>query len=118
MGFLAPVIGAIGSFFGGLGIIGKLVLGIGLQLISAKIQKNRAKKAEQQAGGVQFEIQYGENVPRQAACGLVGIAGHDCYANSYGDANKILQQVYAFSDFPCDGALADLGGRKAPVPDP
>ncbi len=116
MGFLAPVIGAIGSFFGGLGIVGKLVLGIGLQLISAKLQKNRAKKAEQQAGGVQFELQYGENVSRQVACGLVGMAGHDCYANSYGDANKLLQQVYAFSDFPCDGlSRIWAGGKELPL---
>ncbi|WLS01754.1 phage tail tip fiber protein [Shinella oryzae] len=116
MGFLAPVIGAIGSFFGGLGIIGKLVLGIGLQLISAKLQKNRAKKVEQQAGGVQFELQYGENVSRQVACGLVGMAGHDCYANSYGDANKLLQQVYAFSDFPCDGlSRIWAGGKELPL---
>lgn len=116
MGFLAPVIGAIGSFVGGLGIVGKLVLGIGLQLISAKLQKNRAKKAEQQAGGVQFELQYGENVSRQVACGLVGMAGHDCYANSYGNANKLLQQVYAFSDFPCDGlSRIWAGGKELPL---
>lgn len=116
MAFLAPVFGAIGSFIGGLGIVGKLVLGIGLQLITAKLQKNRAKKAEQQAGGVQFELQYGENVSRQVACGLVGIAGHDCYANSYGDANKLLQQVYAFSDFPCDGlSRVWAGGRELPL---
>lgn len=112
MSFLAPVFGAIGSFFGSLGIVGKLVLGIGLQLISAKLQKNRAKKVEQQAGGVQFERQYGENVSRQVACGRVGIAGHDCYVNTYGDANKRLQQVFALSDFPCDGLAKIWAGGK------
>lgn len=116
MGFLAPVFGALGSFFGGLGIVGKLVLGIGLQLISAKIQKSRAKKQEKQAGGVNFERQYGENVSRQVACGLVGIAGHDCYVNTYGDANKLLQQVYVLSDFPCDGlSRIWAGGKELPL---
>lgn len=112
MPFLAPVIGAVSSFIGGLGIVGKLVLGIGLQLISAKMQKNRAGKQQQQAGGVQFERQYGENVPRQVACGLVGIAGHDCYVNTYGSANEIMQQVFVFSDFPCDGLSRIWAGGK------
>jgi len=118
MPFLAPVFGAITSFIGGLGLFGKLVLGIGLQLISAKIAKNRAKKAQQQAGGVQFERQYGENVSRQVACGRVGIAGHDCYVNTYGGSNKNLQQVFAFSDFPCDG-LENIwaGGKELPITD-
>ncbi|MBB5041923.1 phage tail protein [Shinella fusca] len=116
MPFLAPVFGAVSTFIGSLGIVGKLVLGIGLQLISAKLQKNRAKKVEQQAGGVQFERQYGENVSRQVACGRVGIAGHDCYVNTYGDANKRLQQVYALSDFPCDGlSRIWAGGKELPL---
>ena len=112
MPFLAPLAGAVSTFIGSLGIVGKLVLGIGLQLISAKLQKNRAKKVEQQAGGVQFERQYGENVSRQVACGRVGIAGHDCYVNTYGDANKRLQQVFALSDFPCDGLAKIWAGGK------
>lgn len=116
MPFLAPVIGAVSSFIGGLGIVGKLVLGIGLQLISAKMQKNRAGKQQQQAGGVQFERQYGENVPRQVACGLVGIAGHDCYVNTYGNANRLMQQLYVFSDFPCDGlSRIWAGGKEVPI---
>lgn len=116
MTFLAPLVGAVSTFIGSLGIVGKLVLGIGLQLISAKIQKSRAKKAEPQAGGVQFERQYGENVPRQVACGRVGVAGHDCYVNTYGGANGSYQQVYAFSDFPCDGLeKVWAGGKELPL---
>ncbi|MGB3814712.1 MAG: phage tail protein [Shinella sp.] len=112
MSFLVAFAGAVSSFVGGLGIVGKLVLGIGLQLISAKMQKHRAGKQQQQAGGVQFERQYGENVPRQVACGLVGIAGHDCYVNTYGSANEIMQQLFVFSDFPCDGLSRIWAGGK------
>lgn len=102
MPFLAPVIGVVGSFLGT--ALGKMVIGIGLNLIVSKIQKSKAKKQEQQPpSGVQFDRQYGENVPRQVACGLVAVAGHDAYVNTYGEANKFLEQVFILSDFPCDG---------------
>ncbi len=103
MPFLAPVVGAVGSFFGSLGIIGKAIIGIGLNLIVSKIQARQAKKNSASVGGVEFERDYGENVSRKVACGLVGIAGHDCYVNTYGSSNKYLEQVYVLSDFPCDG---------------
>lgn len=103
MPFLAPVVGAVGSFFGSLGIIGKAIIGIGLNLIVSKIQARQAKKNAASVGGVEFERDYGENVSRKVACGLVGIAGHDCYVNTYGSSNKYLEQVYVLSDFPCDG---------------
>ncbi|MDM9623854.1 hypothetical protein [Rhizobium sp. S96] len=103
MPFLAPVVGAIGGFFGSLGVIGKAIIGIGLNLIVSKIQQRQAKKNQKQVGGVEFEREYGENVSRKVACGLVGLAGHDCYVNTYGSSNKYLEQVYVLSDFPCDG---------------
>ncbi|MDQ0558301.1 hypothetical protein QO004_000074 [Rhizobium mesoamericanum] len=103
MPFLAPIGAAIGGFFGSLGIIGKAIIGIGLNLIVGKIQQRQAKKNQKQVGGVEFEREYGENVSRKVACGLVGIAGHDCYVNTYGSSNKYLEQVYVLSDFPCDG---------------
>ncbi|ADH87365.1 hypothetical protein Snov_0028 [Ancylobacter novellus DSM 506] len=110
MPFIAPIIGAVGaaigavgSFVGSLGIVGQALLGIGASVLSSVIQKETAGKAEKQPGGVQFERQYGGDVPRQVACGLVGIAGHDTYVNTFGPANGILQQIYTLSDFPCHG---------------
>jgi hypothetical protein len=112
MPFLAPVIGVVGSFLGT--ALGKMVIGIGLNLIVSKIQKKKAKKNEQQPpSGVQFDRQYGENVPRQVACGLVALAGHDAYVNTYGEANKYLEQVFILSDFPCDGlSKIWVGGKR------
>jgi hypothetical protein len=112
MPFLAPVIGVAGSFLGT--ALGKMVIGIGLNLIVSKIQKKKAKKNEQQPpSGVQFDRQYGENVPRQVACGLVALAGHDAYVNTYGEANKYLEQVFILSDFPCDGlSKIWVGGKR------
>lgn len=110
MAFIAPVvgavgaaIGAVGSFITGLGVVGQAVLGIGLSVAASYATAAIGGKQKAQPGGVQFERQYGSAVPRQVACGLVGIAGHDCYVNTYGPSNYELQQVYALSDYPCDG---------------
>lgn len=110
MPFIAPIIGAVGAAIGavgtfitGLGIVGQALVGIGLSVAAGYIQKEMAGKPEKQPGGVQFERQYGGAVPRQVACGLVGIAGHDTYVNTFGPANGILQQIYTLSDFPCHG---------------
>ncbi|OWK26578.1 hypothetical protein AJ87_05850 [Rhizobium yanglingense] len=110
MGFLAPVFGAIGTFFGSIGIIGKAIIGIGLNLLVGKLTEK--KSAKKQPGGVEFEREYGENVSRKVACGLVGIAGHDCYVNTYGSSNKNLDQIYRFADFPCDGLSKIWAGGK------
>ncbi|KSV72951.1 hypothetical protein N182_28925 [Sinorhizobium sp. GL2] len=103
MGFLAPIIGGIVSAIGSLGIVGKMVIAVGLNLIVGKMEERRAKKNQKQVGGVEFERQYGENVSRKVACGLVGLAGHDTYVNTYGSSNKYLEQSYTAADFPCDG---------------
>ncbi len=103
MGFLAPIIGGIVSAIGSIGIVGKMVIAVGLNLIVSKMEERRAKKNQKQVGGVEFERQYGENVSRQVACGLVGLAGHDTYVNTYGSSNKYLEQAYTAADFPCDG---------------
>lgn len=110
MPFIAPIIGAVGaavgavgSFITGLGVVGQALVGIGLSVAAGYIQKQTAGKPQQQPGGVQFERQYGGEVPRQVACGLVGIAGHDTYVNTFGPANGMLQQIYTLSDFPCHG---------------
>lgn len=115
MPFIAPlitavvgVVGAVGSFVAALGPVGTALIGVGLNVAVGLIQKSLAKKKgssaqDTQPSGVQFERQYGADVSRQVACGLVGIAGHDCYVNTYGGSNKELQQVFAISDYPVDG---------------
>lgn len=109
MPFIVPIItaiggaiGSFGTFLAGLGLFGKVLIGIGINVVSALLQRQRAKN-QRQVGGVQIERQYGGNVPRQVAIGLVGIAGHDCYVNTYGSDNKFLQQVYTLSDYYIDG---------------
>lgn len=129
MPFIAPIIGAIAGAIGAIGsftigglAVGQMLLGIGLNVASMLIQKALAKKPKGPPGGVQFERQYGADVPRHVACGLVGIAGHDCYINTYGSSNKYLQQIYTISDYPCDGlSRVAINGKWATlssVPDP
>ncbi|WP_309086472.1 phage tail protein, partial [Chelativorans sp.] len=101
VGAIAGAIGAVGSFISGLGIIGKVALGIGLNLAANALMRGKQPKPE--PAGVQFNTQYGTDTPRQVACGLVGIAGHDCHVNTYGGDNKYLQWVFQLSDFPSDG---------------
>lgn len=115
MPFISAAVGAIGAAIG-LGSVGiglaSAAAGIGLNFVAAKIQQSRAKKASKQASGTQFEKEYGENVSRKAVCGLVGMAGHDIYVNTYGRSNKFLEQVYVFSDYPCDGLSKIWAGGK------
>lgn len=115
MPIISAVVGAIGAAIG-LGSVGislaSAAIGIGLNFVAAKIQANQAKKNSKQASGTQFEKDYGENVSRKVPCGLVGLAGHDCYVNTYGSSNKLLEQIYVLSDFPCDGLSKIWAGGK------
>jgi hypothetical protein len=113
--FLTAVGTAIGFAAGSTGLatfltVGKAVLGFGLNFVVGKIAQRFAKKDTKTASGVQFDREYGENVSRKVACGLVGIAGHDCYVNTYGSSNKELQQIYVLSDYPCDGLSRIFAG--------
>ena len=110
MPVIAPIVAAIGtavtavgSFVAGIGVVGQAVLGIGLSVAASYASKALAGKTPKTPGGVQFERQYGGAVPRQVACGLVGIAGHDTYCSTYGPANYEMHQLYTLSDYPSDG---------------
>ncbi len=119
VGAIGTAAAAIGSFVTGLGFLGQALIGIGLNVAVGLIQKANQKKP---IGGVQFDRQYGADVPRQVAVGLVGIAGHDCYVNTFGKSNKLLQQVYVVSDYYCDGmSRVSINGEWATLgnsPDP
>lgn len=111
MPFIVPIvaavgtaIGAVGTFIGGLGAIGTALIGAGVAVAASYIITALSPKPEEEAnqtapGGVSFERQYGTNVVRKVACGLIGVAGHDTYINTFNSANKSLQQIYTLSDF-------------------
>lgn len=108
MGFLAPIVTWVGGLLGtGLG---KVVVGLGLNVLLSKMEERRAKKAQAAASGTKFDREYGEAVSRKVACGPTAMAGHDCYVNTWEQANRNLEQVYVFSDFPCDGLVRIWAG--------
>lgn len=138
MPFIIPVVeavvaigAAVGSFVAGAGIIGQglIMAGIGIAssyLISALTPKPQTDA--NQVGGVNFQRDYGTNVPRQVGCGLFALAGHDIYVNTFNPSNRTLQQVYVVSDYPvtaltrvwAGGVLLQLGvdigdGKGRPV---
>lgn len=109
MPFIVPVIeavvaigAAVGSFVAGAGIIGQGLILAGIGIASTYLIQALTPKASDasQVSGVNFERQYGTNVSRQVACGLVGLAGHDVYVNTFAEANSDLQQIYVVSDYP------------------
>jgi hypothetical protein len=112
MPFVSAIVGAVF----GVGTLGaalaQAAIGIGINFVVGKIQQSKAKKSSREASGTQFERDYGENVSRKVACGLVGIAGHDVYVNTYGSSNKNLHQIFVLSDFPCDGLSRVWAGGK------
>lgn len=114
---VSAIFAPIASFIGGLGLIGKALVTIGLNLAASAIAKAFAPKPKLPPGGVELDLQLGENVDRTVACGRCGHAGHLIYPNSYGNANEYLQQVFVLSDYPCtelskiwiEGELVTLG---------
>lgn len=93
---------AISSFVAATGVIGQAIImaGIGIAAsyaLSALMPKPNSP--DNLPGGVSFQTQYGSNVPRQVAFGLVGIAGHDMYANTFNPSNKTFQQIFTLSDY-------------------
>lgn len=99
IGAVVSAVGAVASFIGGLGFIGKLAIGIGLNLAASALMKRKQQAPE--PSGVKIQTEYGADVPRQVACGLVGIAGHEVHVNTFGNDNGWLQDVYQLSDYPC-----------------
>lgn len=110
MPFIAPIVaavsgalGAIGTFISGLGILGQVLIVGGLNIAVGYLQKNKNKKRNDQAGGTKIEKEYGQDVARQVAVGLVGASGHDLYVNTFGDSNKFFQQIFVLSDYYTSG---------------
>lgn len=108
MPFIVPAIAAaveavavIGSFITSIGVIGQGIIAAGIGIASTYLISALTPKpaSENVQGGVNFERQYGSNVPRQVACGLVGMAGHDTYVNTYNASNRTLQQIFTLSDY-------------------
>jgi hypothetical protein len=103
---IGAAIAAVASTFITTTAITSAVIGIGLSIATGYIMQAlmpKPKSGIDTPGGVQFQRQYGADIPRQVACGLVGIAGHDVYVNTFNPSNRTMQQVYVVSDYYTTG---------------
>ena len=99
--FLVGVFGAVGSFIGGLGFFGKMLVNIGLNFAVRALLGQDDQDVPLQ--GVSFDVEYGANQPRKVPMGLIAVAGTAEYDNSYDEANKYWQRVFKLADYPMDG---------------
>jgi hypothetical protein len=100
---------AIGSFIGGLGVVGMFALrtavGIGLNLLAQAIAGKPAKPTF----SINGTLQGGGDLPRSLIFGRTATAGSLVWANTWGKdgdtPNGYLTQVIALSDLPIKGLL-------------
>lgn len=103
---IAAAVGAVGTFIGGLGVVGSFLLntavGVGLNLLAQAI----AGKPKQASAsfGVSGTLQAGGDVPRSFFVGQSAAAGSLVWANTWGQdgetPNAYLTQVIALADLP------------------
>lgn len=124
MGFLAPVVAAVGGFFASTGIAATLVksaIGIGLNLaIGALTTKNQKRDQQPAPQGIQLELRTGSVTPRSVAMGRVASRGQRTWFKETGTNNVDFNFTDVLSDGGCHqlvGVLVD-GGYKAVVSQP
>lgn len=101
---IGAVIGAIGTFIGGLGAVGSFLLktavGIGLNLLAQAI----AGKPKDPVFSINGTLQAGGDIPRSFILGRTATAGSLVWVNTWGKdgdtPNAYLTQVIALSDLP------------------
>lgn len=106
---IASIGAAIGSFIGGLGVVGSFLLrttvGVGLNLLASAI----AGKPQKPTFSINGTLQGGGDLPRSFILGRTVTAGSLVWANTWGKdgdtPNAYLTQVIALSDLPIKGLL-------------
>ncbi|QWY83360.1 putative tail protein [Rhizobium phage RHph_X3_2] len=111
-----PLIGAIvaiGNVLGGLGIVGKILLTVGLAIGQTLLQKALAKKnkPQDQIQGADLEIKMGDDLPVSTTLGTYATAGKRKYIGAWGKdgktPNAFLVDVIELGNLPV-GALVEL----------
>lgn len=108
---IASVFTAVGSFIGGLGVVGSFLLktavGVGLSLLAQSL----AGKPKDPTFSINGTLQGGGDVPRSFIMGRTATAGSLVFVNTWGQdgdtPNAYLTQVIALSDLPVRG-LAEV----------
>ena len=112
-GPIMAAIVAIGNVLGGLGIVGKILLTVGLAIGQTMLQKALAKKNKpaDQIQGADLEIKMGDDLPVSTTLGTYATAGKRKYIGAWGKDNKtpnaFLTDVIELGQLPV-GPLVEL----------
>lgn len=107
---LVAAIGAISQFVGSIGVIGKLVLTVAINIGLSLVEKALAKKDQPQPAGTKLEISMGDDHPMSFIIGSYATAGKRKYAGTWGDDGK-TPNAY-FTDVIEIGSLPNRAGER------
>lgn len=107
---ISAAITAISAFINSVGVIGKLVLTVALNVGLSLIEKALAKKEQSQPAGTKLEISMGDDRPMSFVMGSYATAGRRKYAGTWGDDGK-TPNAY-FTDVIEIGSLPNHAGER------
>jgi len=97
-GAIGSAVGAVASFIAGIGAVGRILIGVGMQLAASALRRQKAGK--QSITGTRLSVQYGGSRPREICAGTIAIAGQEIFKTAFGNDNENLIKIYLLSDFP------------------
>ncbi|WFU07636.1 phage tail protein [Rhizobium sp. CB3090] len=107
---ITAAIAAISQFIGSVGVIGKLVLTVAINIGLSLVEKALAKKDQPQQAGAKLEISMGDDHPMSFIIGSYATAGRRKYAGSWGEDGK-TPNAY-FTDVIEVGNLPNYAGER------
>lgn len=106
-GPLVAAISAISSFVSGLGLVGKLIIGLAINIGASLLQKALAKDESSTTSGVDLEVKMGDDVPVAFTVGTYVTGGRRKYIGTWGSdgdtPNAYLVDVVEIGNIPCSG---------------
>ncbi|MDE1991664.1 MAG: hypothetical protein KGI75_04140 [Rhizobiaceae bacterium] len=107
---ISLAIAAISQFVGSIGLIGKLVLTVAINIGLSLVEKAMAKKDQPQPAGAKLEISMGDDHPMSFIIGSHATAGRRKYAGSWGEDGK-TPNAY-FTDVIEIGSIPNRAGER------
>ncbi|NEI71319.1 hypothetical protein GR212_17210 [Rhizobium lusitanum] len=107
---ISLAIAAISQFVSSIGIIGKLVLTVAINIGLSLVEKALAKKDQPQPAGTKLEISMGDDHAMSFIIGSYATAGKRKYAGTWGDDGK-TPNAY-FTDVIEIGSLPNRAGER------
>ena len=97
-GAIGGLVSGAGALLAGAGVLGRAIIGIGLNIGLNALANAFKKKPSTAASGAQVPLQSGDSVPRSCNFGKVATSGDLKYWNTYGGSNKSLQLAFVLGE--------------------